>query len=99
MDCNEDSQGMLVRRARTKRGSKLFNVGVSLSATQMNADEDFSWGRTSSIFLLALTAYVSDLMSGARMITKPCAHNCRLSYPGYKKNLMHRLAILHPTNV
>ena len=38
----DGNQERIERRARTKRGSKIINVGVSLSAAQMNSDTDFS---------------------------------------------------------
>ena len=42
-DCQEQgSQERIERKARTKRGSKIINVRVSLSAAQINPDTDFS---------------------------------------------------------
>ena len=54
-----DSQERIERRARTKRGSKIINVRVSLSAAQMNPDTDFSMNENLiDICFLAVTAYV-----------------------------------------
>ena len=39
IDCNQER---IEGRVRTKRGSKIINVGVSLLTAQMNSDTDFS---------------------------------------------------------
>ena len=41
MDCNQESQARIERRARTKRGSKIIIVRISLSAPQINPDTEF----------------------------------------------------------
>ena len=58
-DCNQGSQERIESKARTKRGSKIINVRVSLSAAQMNLDKDFSTnGNLIDICFLPVTACV-----------------------------------------
>ena len=58
-DCNQDSHERIERKARTKRGSKIINVRVSLSAVQTNPDTDSSMNENLiDICFLAATAYV-----------------------------------------
>ena len=53
-----------MRRARTKRGSKIINVRVSLLAAQMNSETDFSIEKNSiDISFLAVTACVGSRMT------------------------------------
>ena len=55
-DCNQER---IKRRARTKRGSKIINVRVSLLAAQMNSKTDFSIeDNLIDISLLAATACI-----------------------------------------
>ena len=60
-DFNRDSQERIERKARTKRGSKIVDVRVSLSAAQMNPDTDFSVNQIFiDICFLAVTAWFID---------------------------------------
>ena len=87
IECNQESQGRIKRRARTKRGLNIIDETVYLSAAQMNPDTDFSTEENLiDISFLAVTACVSDLRRGSRMISVTAACDVRMTvvsnYPG-----------------
>ena len=60
------------RRARTKRGSKIINVRVSLLAAQMNSETDFSIDPGIEENLIDISFLAVTASAGCRTIWQPC---------------------------
>ena len=97
-DCNRDNQGRIGRKARTKRGLKIIDVRVSLSAAQMNPHTDFSMNDDLiDICFLAVTAYVILPHSKwSRKIWQPCDVRVIVVSIVADNTLLCRLRVLHP---
>ena len=99
-DCKQDSQERIETKARTKRGTKIINVRLSLSAAEMNPETDFSINdNLIDICFLTVTAsaYVRfPHEKWSREVWQPFDVRVIVVSIVADNTLLRRLPVLHP---